>query len=81
MRDIEKETAEPLSDESPGKKAGLFTKLCYQNLKRDKGGNSMQKRKLLVLVSAVFLICSCAGAQIFPTAESEFEKGLALFNA
>jgi len=24
---------------------------------------------------------SCAGAQIFPTAESEFEKGLALFNA
>ena len=40
----------------------------------------MQMRKSLVLVIAVFILGSCAGTQIFPTAENEFEKGLALFN-
>jgi len=40
----------------------------------------MQKKKLLVLVCAVLILGACAGAQIFPTAESEFEKGIALFN-
>ncbi len=48
--------------------------------KRYKGDNSMQKKKFSVLVIAVFILGSCAGTQIFPTAESEFEKGLALFN-
>ena len=40
----------------------------------------MQRKKNLVLVSALTILVSCAGAQIFPTAESEFEKGLTLFN-
>lgn len=40
----------------------------------------MQKKKFWVLVCAVLILGACAGAQIFPTAESEFEKGLTLFN-
>ncbi|MDY7038934.1 MAG: tetratricopeptide repeat protein [Thermodesulfobacteriota bacterium] len=34
----------------------------------------------ILLVIAVFFLGSCAGTQILPTAENEFEKGLALFN-
>lgn len=30
---------------------------------------------------ALWLLCSCAGLALAPTAQSEFEKGLALFNA
>lgn len=40
----------------------------------------MQKINFSILIIALFILGACAGAQIFPTAESEFEKGLALFN-
>lgn len=79
MLDIEKEKAEAFSAENPFK-SRLIREIVLLKFKKRKGDNSMQKRKFLVLVSAVFILGSCAGAQIFPTAESEFEKGLALFN-
>lgn len=40
----------------------------------------MHKKRFLGLVSALFILGACAGTQIIPTADSEYEKGLALFN-